>query len=172
MMIMGFDLMQIIGYFVAVISGGGISGIIFYKYNKKNVIADSKNKENTAYQGFIDTIERQQNLLQTSNETYEKIFLQKDKMVNDMSELTKSYRIQLDENSRRIEFLIQEQEKMKKENNKSNLDNAELTRKIKGLQMTMKREISEKKNAQKYICTIEECKLRKPPLGTIGNEQE
>lgn len=169
---MGFDLMQIIGYFVAVISGGGISGIIFYKYNKKNVIADSKNKENTAYQGFIDTIERQQNLLQTSNETYEKIFRQKDKMVNDMSELTKSYRIQLDENSRRIEFLIQEQEKMKKENNKSNLDNAELTRKIKGLQMTMKREISEKKNAQKYICTIEECKLRKPPLGTIGNEQE
>ena len=168
---MGFDLMQIIGYFVAVISGGGISGIIFYKYNKKNVIADSKNKENTAYQGFIDTIERQQNLLQTSNETYEKIFLQKDKMVNDMSELTKSYRIQLDENSRRIEFLVQEQEKMKKENNKSNLDNAELTRKIKGLQMTMKREISEKKNAQKYICTIEDCKLRKPPLGTIGNEQ-
>lgn len=169
---MEFDWMGLISYFTAFLGGGGITGIFFYKYNKRNVIADSKNKENTAYQGFLDTIEKQQRLLQTSNETYEKIFLQKDQMVNDMSELTKSYRIQLDANSRRIDFLVQEQEKMKKENNKTNLDNAELTRKIKGLQVTMKREISEKKNAQKYICTIEDCKLRKPPLGTIGNEQE
>lgn len=169
---MGFEWMDIIGYFTAALGGGGITGIVFYKYNKKNVIANSKKIENEAYQGFIDTIKQQQDLLQTSNDTYEKIFKQKDQMVNDMSELTKSYKIQLDDNSKRIEFLIEEQGKMQRKNTELRLENAELARKIKGLETTVKREISDKKQAQKYICTIEDCDLRKPPLGTFGNEQE
>lgn len=169
---MDFEWMEIIKYFAAALGGGGISGIAFHKYNKKNVIANSKKIENEAYQGFIDTIKQQQDLLQTSNDTYEKIFKKKDQMVNDLVELTKSYKIQLDDNSQRISFLIEEQEKMRKKNSEISLENVEMARKIKGMEAAIKREISDKRQAQKYICQVEDCELRKPPLGTFGNEQE
>ena len=51
-----------------------------------------------------------------------------------------------------------------------NLRVAENERKLGGMQKTIDNEIRERKKAEHYICFVEDCKLRKPMLGTYKNE--
>lgn len=142
------DFMRILELLVAFAGGGGLSSIFFLRYKKKSALANSKKEENSAYQAFLDTIQQQQNLLNTSNETFEKIFMQKDQMVNDLTELVKNYRVQLEDNSKRIDFLQDEIELLKKDNQRLNLENTELKRKIKGLEEVVNKEFSNKNGQQ------------------------
>lgn len=142
------DYMRILELLIAFAGGGGLSSVFFIRYKKRSALANSKKEENSAYQAFLDTIKQQQNLLNTSNETFEKIFMQKDQMVNDLTELVKNYRVQLEDNSKRIDSLKDEIELLKKDNQRLNLENTELKRKITGLEDVVKKEFTNK-NGQK-----------------------
>lgn len=138
------DFIRIIELVIAAVGGSGLTTIVLLKYTKKTALAQSKKEENGAYQAFLDTIQQQQNLLNTSNETFEKIFMQKDQMVNDLTELVKNYRIQLEDNSKRIDSLKDEIDLLKKDNQKLNIENTELRRKVKGLEDVVKKEFTSK----------------------------
>ena len=47
---------------------------------------------------------------------------------------------------------------------------SEHERKIEGMQRTIKKEIERRKFAERFICFVEDCKLRRPPLGTYKKE--
>jgi chromosome segregation ATPase len=138
------DYIRIIELVIAAVGGGGLTTIVLLKYTKKTALAQSKKEENGAYQAFLDTIKQQQDLLNTSNETFERIFMQKDAMVNDLTELVKNYRIQLEDNSKRIDSLKDEIDLLKKDNQRLNIENTELKRKVKGLEDVVKKEFTNK----------------------------
>lgn len=141
------DVIRIIEFVIAFVAGGGLTTIVLLRYTKKSALAQSKKEENTAYQAFLDTIKQQQDLLNTSNETFESIFMHKDEMVNDLTELVKNYRIQLEDNSKRIDALKDEIDLLKKDNQRLNIENTELRRKVKGLEDVVKKEFTNKNEA-------------------------
>lgn len=138
------DIIRIVELLIAAAGSSGLTTIVLLKYTKKTALAQSKKEENGAYQAFLDTIKQQQDLLNTSNETFERIFMQKDAMVNDLAELVKNYRIQLEDNSKRIDSLKDEIDLLKKDNQRLNIENTELKRKVKGLEDVVKKEFTSK----------------------------
>lgn len=47
---------------------------------------------------------------------------------------------------------------------------SEHERKLEGMQRTIRKEIERRKFAERFICFVEDCKLRRPPLGTYKKE--
>lgn len=140
---------NIISAIIGALSGGGLSWIFFFRANKSGANADAITKAATAMKELLNNIEQQQIV---NNE----IIKQKDNSISERDMLIQKYRESLEQNNQKIKeltFTVNEQQ-----------------RKIEGMQKLLDKEMGNKKYAERLICVNEECRIRKPALGTYNTE--
>ena len=134
---------------IGVLTGGGISWLFKIKEDKAGSQADAIDKAADAMKKLLDNAEQQQT-------TFNTIISGKDKLIEQQQGLIDGYKTALDEANQKLknlEFKVSEND-----------------RKISGLQKTIDNEIKERKAAEKNICFVIDCQLRKPKLGTYKKD--
>ena len=134
---------------VGVVAGGGASWVFMLKENKAGSQADAIDKAADAMKKLLDNAEQQQI-------TFNKIIDGKDRLIEQQRGLIDEYKLALEEANQKLktlEFKVGEND-----------------RKITGMQRTIDNEIKERKIAESNICFVNDCKLRKPNLGTYKKE--
>lgn len=70
----------------------------------------------------------------------------------------------------KVNQLYEESGKMKQEISELKYQLSQNDRKLTGIQETLRKQIGRKKYAERHICTVLDCTLRRPPLGTFTSE--
>ena len=131
------------------LTGGGVSWLFKIKEDKAGSQADVIDKAADAMKKLLDNAEQQQT-------TFNAIISGKDKLIEQQQELINEYKTALEDANQKLktlEFKVSEND-----------------RKIGGMQKTIDNEIRERKKAEHNICFVDDCKLRKPKLGTYKKE--
>jgi hypothetical protein len=135
----------IISAIVGMLTGGGVSWLFKLKEDKAISQADVVDSSAKALNEVMIFVGAQQ-------EKFNKIILSKDKLIEQQQGLINEYKSALEEANQKLknlEFKVSEND-----------------RKISGMQRTIDNEIRERKLAEHNICFVDDCKLRRPPLGT------
>ena len=134
---------------IGVVAGGGASWVFMLKESKAGSQADAIAKAASAMKQLLDNAEQQQT-------TFNKIIEGKDNLIEQQQGLTDGYKVALEESNQKLKTL--------------EYRIADNDRKITGMQRTIDNEIKERKVAESNICFVNDCKLRKPNLGTYKKE--
>ena len=134
---------------IGVVAGGGASWVFMLKESKAGSQADAIAKAASAMKQLLDNAEQQQT-------TFNKIIEGKDNLIEQQQGLIDGYKVALEESNQKLKTL--------------EYRIADNDRKITGMQRTIDNEIKERKVAESNICFVNDCKLRKPNLGTYKKE--
>ncbi len=135
----------IISAIVGMLTGGGVSWLFRIKEDKAGSKAD-------VVDSSTEAMNKMMTLIGTQQERLNAIIEDKDRLIEQQQGLINEYKSALEEANQKLknlEFKVGENE-----------------RKICGMQKIIESEISERKKAEYNICFVEDCKLRRPPLGT------
>ncbi len=146
------DWTSIVLALIGVATGGGITGLIFYRINKAGAKADVLDK-------LMEVANQYATSLQNQQETFHNVIQMKNEGMKMRDDLIKTYDQRLLDN----EQIIRESNRERKQLEYTVKD---LGRQVEGLQKQVNKEMSERKYAERYICFVEECKDREPILGT------
>ena len=139
----------IISAVIGMLTGGGVSWLFKIKEDKAGSKAD-------VVDSSTDAMNKMMTLISTQQEKLNAIIKDKDKLIEQQQELINGYKTALDEANQKLknlEFKVSEND-----------------RKIGGMQKIIEGEISERKKAENNICFADDCKLRRPKLGTYKKE--
>lgn len=139
----------IISAVIGMLTGGGVSWLFKIKEDKAGSQADVIDKAANAMKKLLDNAEQQQT-------TFNAIISGKDKLIEQQQGLINDYKAALEDANQKLktlEFKVSEND-----------------RKISGMQKAIDNEIRERKKAEHNICFVDDCKLRKPKLGTYKKE--
>ena len=139
----------IIAAVIGAITGGGISWLFRIKEDKAVSKAD-------VVDSSTDAMNKMMTLISTQQEKLNAIIKDKDKLIEQQQELINGYKTALEEANQKLknlEFKVSEND-----------------RKISGMQKIIEGEISERKKAEHNICFADDCKLRRPKLGTYKKD--
>lgn len=137
-------------------AGSVVGVILFYRENKKKANAEAKQAMSSAAKEDASAAKE---LLEVLNGTKD--------FMEEMNKYSK-------ETASQLLSIVKEKDTALKDAQKKDTENsykiANCERQIKGLQKVVETEIAARKNAEANICLVEDCMLRKPPLGTYKKE--
>ena len=139
----------IISAIVGMLTGGGVSWLFKLKEDKASSQAD-------VVDSSTEAMNKMMTLIGTQQERLNAIIEDKDRLIEQQRGLINEYKTALEEANQKLknlEFKVSEND-----------------RKISGMQKTIDNEIRERKIAEHNICFVNDCKLRKPKLGTYKKE--
>lgn len=124
-------------------AAGGVGGFLYYKANKGGATADALDKYSIVMEKMLDNAIKQQ-------ETSNRMLADKDAIIEQQGLLICEYKAALEESNqenRQIKYKI-----------------GELERKFSGVQKMLNTEVNLRKESDRIKCTVEDCKLRQPPI--------
>ncbi len=134
---------------IGILTGGGITWLFRIKEDKAGSKAD-------VVDSSTDAMNKMMTLIGTQQERLNAIIEDKDKLIEQQQGLINEYKTALEDANQKLknlEFKVSEND-----------------RKISGMQKAIDNEIRERKIAEHNICFVNDCKLRKPKLGTYKKE--
>lgn len=138
---------------IGVIGGlGGIGTIIYWRQNKGSATADALSKA-------FDALEKVTNLVDDQQEKHNKQMAQKDVVIEQLYGIIEEKTQLALENQSKIN-------KLTKEWQEREYEFATMKRQIKGMQAIIDNFEARAKHAESFFCSVTDCELRTPPLGT------
>ena len=138
---------------IGVIGGlGGIGTIIYWRQNKGSATADALSKA-------FDALEKVTNLVDDQQAKHNKQMAQKDVVIEQLYRIIEEKTQLALENQSKIN-------KLTKEWQEREYEFATMKRQIKGMQTIIDNFEARAKHAESLFCSVTECKLRVPALGT------
>lgn len=138
---------------IGVIGGlGGIGTIIYWRQNKGSATADALSKA-------FDALEKVTNLVDDQQEKHNKQMAQKDVVIEQLYGIIEEKTQLALENQSKIN-------KLTKEWQEREYEFATMKRQIKGMQAIIDNFEARAKHAESFFCSVTDCKLRVPALGT------
>jgi chromosome segregation ATPase len=134
---------------ISLVSGGTLTGLYLRKQTEGSATAGVVKESMEALKSALEMLTSQQERLNA-------IIKDKDMLIEQQQGLINEYKTALEEANQKLknlEFKVSEND-----------------RKISGVQRTIDNEIRERKLAEHNICFVDDCKLRRPPLGTYKKE--
>ncbi len=144
-----FDWGMIISGLLGIVGGGGLTALFLRKQTKAGAEADAIDKAADAMRKLLENAEQQQT-------TFNSIIEGKDKLIEQQQGLIDGYKAALLDANQKLKTM--------------EYDISDNKRKIDGLQRAVNNEISERKAAEKNICFVYDCELRRPKRGTYKKE--
>ena len=146
-------LTEIISYIVGIIGGiGGVGTLIYWRQNKLGSTSDALSKA-------FDALEKVTNLVDDQQEKHNKQMSQKDVVIEQLYEvIDQKTQVALD-NQTKIDKLTREWQER-------DYEFAKMKRQIKGMQTIIDNFEARAKHAESNFCSVTECELRVPALGT------
>ena len=146
-------LTEIISYIVGTIGSiGGIGTLIYWRQNKLGSTSDALSKA-------FDALEKVTNLVDDQQEKHNKQMSQKDVVIEQLYELIDQKTQVAMDNQDKIDKLTREWQER-------NYEFATMKRQIKTMQNIINDFESRAKHAESNFCSVTECELRVPKLGT------
>ena len=139
----------IISAVIGMLTGGGVSWLFKIKEDKAGSKAD-------VVDSSTDAMNNMMTLIGTQQERLNAIIKDKDTLIEQQQGLINDYKAALEDANQKLknlEFKVSEND-----------------RKISGMQKIIESEISERKKAENNICFADDCKLRRPKLGTYKKD--
>mgnify|MGYP001149963890 CR=1 FL=1 len=144
-----FDWGMIISGLLGIVGGGGLTALFLRKQTKAGAEADAIDKAADAMRKLLENAEQQQT-------TFNSIIEGKDKLIEQQQGLIDGYKAALLDAHQKLKTM--------------EYDISDNKRRIDGLQRAVNNEISERKAAEKNICFVYDCELRRPKRGTYKKE--
>ena len=146
-------LTEIISYIVGIIGGiGGVGTLIYWRQNKLGSTSDALSKA-------FDALEKVTNLVDDQQEKHNKQMSQKDVVIEQLYEvIDQKTQVALD-NQTKIDKLTREWQER-------DYEFATMKRQIKTMQNIINNFEARAKHAESNFCSVTECDLRVPALGT------
>ena len=147
------NLTEIIATTVGIIGSiGGIGTLIYWRQNKLGSTSDALSKA-------FDALEKVTNLVDDQQEKHNKQMSQKDVVIEQLYEvIDQKTQVALD-NQTKIDKLTREWQER-------DYEFAKMKRQIKGMQTIIDNFEARAKHAESNFCSVTECELRVPALGT------
>lgn len=142
-----FDWGMIVSGLLGIVGGGGLTAFFLRKQTKASAEADALDKAAQAMKLILENTTSQQDVFNNQ-------IKQKDELIEQNRFLISKLQDEITENKKQISEL--------------KLQVAELTRKVRGHQDLLTREIGKKKYAERIICFKESCQDREPELGEFN----
>ncbi len=134
---------------ISLVSGGTLTGLYLRKQTEGSATAGVVKESMEALKSALEMLTGQQ-------ERFNAIIKDKDMLIEQQQGLINEYKATLEEANQKLknlEFKVSEND-----------------RKISGMQRTIDNEIRKRRLAEYNICFVDDCKLRRPPLGTYKKE--
>lgn len=145
---------EIISYIVGIIGGiGGIGTLIYWRQNKLGSTSDALSKA-------FDALEKVTNLVDDQQEKHNKQMSQKDVVIDQLYQVIDQKTQVAMDNQEKIDKLTREWQER-------NYEFATMKRQIKGMQAIIDNFEARAKHAENNYCSVTECELRVPKLGTF-----
>ena len=146
-------LTEIISYIVGIIGGiGGVGTIIYWRQNKLGSTSDALSKA-------FDALEKVTNLVDDQQEKHNKQMSQKDVVIEQLYEVIDQKTQVAMDNQEKIDKLTREWQER-------DYEFATMKRQIKTMQNIINNFEARAKHAESNFCSVTECELRVPALGT------
>lgn len=148
------NLTELIATTVGIIGSiGGIGTLIYWRQNKLGSTSDALSKA-------FDALEKVTNLVDDQQEKHNKQMSQKDVVIEQLYQVIDQKTQVAMDNQEKIDKLTREWQER-------DYEFAKMKRQIKTMQNIITEFESRAKHAESYFCSVTECKLRVPKLGTF-----
>lgn len=152
------NLTELIATTVGIIGSiGGIGTLIYWRQNKLGSTSDALSKA-------FDALEKVTNLVDDQQEKHNKQMSQKDVVIDQLYQVIDQKTLVAMDNQEKIDKLTREWQKR-------DYEFATMKRQIKGMQTIIDNFEARAKHAEINYCSVTECKLRVPKLGTYKPKQ-
>ena len=152
------NLTELIATTVGIIGSiGGIGTLIYWRQNKLGSTSDALSKA-------FDALEKVTNLVDDQQEKHNKQMSQKDVVIEQLYQVIDQKTQVAMDNQDKIDKLTREWQER-------DYEFATMKRQIKGMQTIIDNFESRAKHAESNYCSVTECKLRVPKLGTYKPKQ-
>lgn len=152
------NLTELIATTVGIIGSiGGIGTLIYWRQNKLGSTSDALSKA-------FDALEKVTNLVDDQQEKHNKQMAQKDVVIEQLYQVIEQKTQVAMDNQGKIDKLTREWQER-------DYEFAKMKRQIKGMQTIIDNFEARAKHAESNYCSVTECKLRVPKLGTYKPKQ-
>lgn len=152
------NLTELIATIIGIIGSiGGIGTLIYWRQNKLGSTSDALSKA-------FDALEKVTNLVDDQQEKHNKQMSQKDVVIDQLYQVIDQKTQVAMDNEEKIDRLT-------KEWRERDYEFAKMKRQIKTMQNIINDFESRAKHAESLFCSVTECKLRVPALGTYKNDE-
>lgn len=149
---------ELISYIFGIIGSiGGVGTLIYWRQNKLGSTSDALSKA-------FDALEKVTNLVDDQQEKHNKQMSQKDVVIDQLYQVIDQKTQVAMDNQEKIDKLTREWQER-------DYEFATMKRQIKGMQTIIDNLEARTKHAESNYCSVTECKLRVPRLGTYKPKQ-